>query len=189
MRNFNLLKGVCSVVTFNNGFAVFFITMMLVSCSTEEIKINSEIVNQELGSAELKQGIHYETWQDQVDRLTKKTQKFRNFQVAQAQGWNTQVTDHIPGMGMHFLNPDLADNKFEMEKPEALLYVATDEGMQFVAVEYLIFGPSSDPAPEGFLGDKDVWVYNEGVQAWTLHAWVAMENSDGVFAATNPDVD
>tara|TARA_R100000935_G_scaffold42151_1_gene63822 strand:+ start:682 stop:1251 length:570 start_codon:yes stop_codon:yes gene_type:complete len=166
------------------------VTVFLFSCTTEELDGNSDLMNQKLESADLKGGIHFETWQDQVERLTKKTRRFHNFQVALAQGWDTQATGHVPGMGIHYINEDLMDDKFEMEKPESLLYVETDEGMTFVAVEYLIVGLSPEgPAPEGFIGDTDVWVYNPAVEAWTLHVWVGLENSNGIFAPTNPDVD
>lgn len=189
MKLINHLKPYYSLISVSSLLTVFFVAFVFVSCSTEEVDVNSDLINQDLKTTDLKQGIHFETWQDQIDRLKKKTNKFKNFQVAQAQGWDTQVTDHYPGMGVHFLNPDLADDKFEIELPEALLYVSYDSGMKFVGVEYLIFGLSPDgPAPEGFIGDNDVWVYNYDVSAWTLHAWVGLENSNGVFAPTNPDV-
>ena len=190
MKLINHLKPYYSLISVSSLLSVFFVAFVFVSCSTEEVDVNSDLINQDLKTADLKQGIHFETWQDQINRLEKKTRKFHNFQVAQAQGWDVPVTEHIPGMGIHYLNPDLADGIFEMEKPEALLYVETENGMQFVGVEYLIFGfTAEDPAPEGFLGDNDEWVYNSAVLAWTLHAWVGLENSDGVFAPTNPDVD
>lgn len=189
MKLINHLKRNYSLISVISLLSGFFIAFIFISCSTEEVDVNSDLINQDLKTADLKQGIHYETWQDQINRLKKKTNKFNNIQVALSQGWDTQVTDHMPGMGVHYLNLDLADDKFEMELPEALLYISTDSGMQFVGVEYLIFGLSPDgPAPEGFIGDNDVWVYNTDVLAWTLHAWVALENSNGIFAPTNPDV-
>ena len=94
-----------------------FVSFILFSCSSEEADIDSDVIHKKVETADLKKGIHFETWQDQIDRLTKKTRKFHNFQVAVAQGWGTQVTGQIPGMGIHFLNPELNDGTFEMEKP------------------------------------------------------------------------
>lgn len=183
-------KAFNSLITANYLLLSCFIAFMFFSCSAPDGSVDLETMNKNVETANLKAGIHYETWQDQIDRLTKKTQRFNNFQVAVAQGWGEAVSEHVTGMGVHYLNPDLADDQFELEKPEALLYVQTSEGKQFVGVEYLIFGLSPDgPAPEGFIGDNDVWFYNTDVEAWTLHAWVALENSNGVFAPTNPDVE
>ncbi|MCM4155335.1 hypothetical protein DHD80_04880 [Gramella sp. AN32] len=157
----------------------------------DEVSLVPEDVSSDLTTVDLKMGIHFETWQGQIKRLEQKTQRFHNFRVGLAQGWELQVTEHVPGMGIHYLNPKYADGIFELEKPEALMYISTEEGkMQFAGVEYLIFGiPPEGPAPEGFIGDQDEWHYNPDVPAWTLHVWVGLENLDGVFAATNPDVD
>ena len=93
-------------------------------------------------------------------------------------------------MGFHYLNASLLDDKFEVEKPELLLY-APDENnkLKFVAVEYAV--PVEDlnnppPVPEGFKGNDDVWEINTEFKLWTLHVWVKLENPDGIFAPHNP---
>ena len=95
-----------------------------------------------------------------------------------------------PQMGFHYLNVRLLDDKFEVEKPELLLY-APDENnkLKFVAVEYAV--PIEDlnnppPVPEGFKGDADVWEINTEFKLWTLHVWVKLENPNGIFAPHNP---
>ena len=92
--------------------------------------------------------------------------------------------------GIHYLNASLLDDKFEVEKPELLLY-APDENnkLKFVAVEYAV--PIEDlnnppPVPEGFKGADDVWEINTEFKLWTLHVWVKLENPDGIFAPHNP---
>ena len=92
-------------------------------------------------------------------------------------------------MGHHYLKATLLDGTFELEKPEVLLYAPDENGkMQFVAVEYAT--PIEDlnnppPAPEGFTGTEDVWEVNTEFSLWTLHAWVAMENPNGIFTSHN----
>lgn len=164
--------------------AVVLLSMLLISCSAEE----ADVPPQE--TADLKLGVELETWQEQIERLEQKMRRFHNFQVASAQGWDTDLSGYVPNMGHHFINGTLADDKFELLKPEALIYIPDGSGgWEFVGVEYLIFGIGADePAPEGFIGEEDVWFYNPHVSAWTLHAWIVRENPDGVFAAFNPNV-
>ncbi|NNF20095.1 MAG: hypothetical protein HKN61_09980, partial [Flavobacteriaceae bacterium] len=107
-----------------------------------------------------------------------------------AQGYDTDLSGYVSKMGHHYGKTGLIDETFELEKPEVLLYVPDgDEGMKFVAVEYLVTVPdplNPPPPPEGFTGPEDVWFFNTDIGMWTLHVWVAMENSNGIFAAQNP---
>lgn len=168
------------------NFAFFLGLVFCLSCSNETL--DQEIT--EIDSADLKIGVELETTEDQLDRLKQKMRRFHNFQVAQAQGWDVDGSGYVPNMGHHFINQDLMDGEFELLKPEALLYIPDENGnWEFLAVEYLLTEPGPEgPAPEGFIGDEDVWFYNPSVQAWTLHAWIVKENSAGVFVAFNSEV-
>ena len=88
------------------------------------------------------------------------------------------------------MNMSRFDGSFDVEKPEILLYVPDGNGgMEFVAVEYAISLPSS--RPEGFTGNEDIWAQNMNIGAngaWSLHAWVGLENPNGLFTAANPSV-
>ncbi len=69
------------------------------------------------------------------------------------------------------------------------MYIERPEGgMQLVGVEYAVPVDLDNPAPapEGFTGDTDVWVINEEISLRTLHAWIWLENPDGVFAPFSP---
>ena len=95
-------------------------------------------------------------------------------------------------MGFHYTNLALMEGTFELLRPEILLYVPNAQGkLKLVAVEYAVPYIAGSEPPEGFIGDDDVWSYNPHVGpegAWTLHAWVVMDNPDGIFAPYNPDV-
>ena len=129
--------------------------------------------------------------QRELAQLRTATEAFASFEAAMAAGYTVRATDHWPGMGVHYLNPDLLDETFEPEKPEILMYIEQPNGtMEFVGVEYAVPVDLANPAPapEGFTGDADAWVINEQFSLWTLHAWVALDNPDGIFAPRNPRV-
>lgn len=129
-------------------------------------------------------------WEIEVQQLIAAVERFKNIEVARAEGYDVDVTGYRTGMGHHFLKATLLDGTFEVTKPEVLLYAPDENGkMQFVAVEYAT--PIEDldnppPAPEGFTGPEDVWEINTEFSLWTLHAWVVMDNPDGFFAPMNP---
>lgn len=132
------------------------------------------------------------TVDDQLEMLTKAMRRFHNFQVAIAQGY-VPVSPLVPGMGIHYAKPEYVDMKFEILKPEILVYHPDENGvMQFVAAEYLIPVEECDPLgdyalpDDGFLGDQDHWHLNCNAGGWTLHAWVGLENEAGVFEPFNP---
>jgi len=131
-----------------------------------------------------------EVWQPEMEKLRAAITPYDFIAHAEHDGYDTEVTGYRPHMGFHYLNAGLLDDKFEVEKPELLLY-APDENnkLKFVAVEYAV--PIEDlnnppPAPEGFSGDADVWEINTEFKLWTLHVWVKLENPDGIFASHNP---
>lgn len=114
------------------------------------------------------------------------TAKYLNFNKAIEDGY-TDINVVIPHMGYHYLKSKFLDDKFEITKPEILVYKKNENGkMQLEALEYAVPFDLSADAPEGFAGDHDVWNYDTAFQLWTLHAWVWYFNPDGVFNSTNP---
>lgn len=127
----------------------------------------------------------------ELDQVRTATEQYQDMNAAMTAGYAVKATEHIQGMGIHQLKPDLLDDRFEAERPEILLYIEQPEGvMQLVGVEYAVPVDLDNPAsaPEGFTGDTDVWVINEEISLWTLHAWIWRDNPDGVFAPFNPRV-
>lgn len=159
---------------------------LLNSCSNEELETKQD---ENLKNAD-NEAARFSDVTAELFRLKQKTRRFENFNVSQAQGYDTQVTEYRTQMGIHFANFSLLDDTFDLDHPEILLYVPDENGvMQFVAVEYAI--PIADlnappPPPEGFTGDSDVWEINTEFSLWVLHVWIKLENPDGIFAARNP---
>ena len=131
-----------------------------------------------------------EPWQAEIEQLRAAIVAYDLIEHAKHDGYENEVTGYRTQMGFHYLNVPLLDDKFEVEKPELLLYAPDENGkLKFVAVEYAV--PIEDlnnppPAPEGFTGDADVWEINTEFKLWTLHVWVKLENPDGLFASHNP---
>jgi hypothetical protein len=129
-------------------------------------------------------------WHEEMEKLRAAITPYDFIEHAEHDGYDAEVTGYRPHMGFHYLNAGLLDDKFEVEKPELLLY-APDENnkLKFVAVEYAV--PIEDlanppPVPEGFKGGDDVWEINTEFKLWTLHVWVKLENPNGIFASHNP---
>lgn len=116
------------------------------------------------------------------------TDDFSTIEAALAAGY-ADIDVVMQNMGYHYLNGDLLDATFDIDHPEILVY-APDAGgtMRLVAVEYAVPLALSENAPEGFTGDDDAWDRNETFGLWTLHAWVHLDNPNGVFSATNASV-
>lgn len=124
-------------------------------------------------------------WELQQARAA--TAKYQNINNALADGYQDIAVD-VEHMGHHFMKMSLVDGTFDIKQPEILVYNKDDAGnQQLVAVEYAV--PLSEPRPEGFTGDADVWDGNAGFGLWLLHAWVWYNNPDGVFQPFNPLVE
>jgi hypothetical protein len=133
-----------------------------------------------------------EVWEPEMEKLRAAITPYDFIEHAKHDGYDNEVTGYRPHMGFHYLNTSILDDKFEVEKPEVLLY-APDENneLKFVAVEYAV--PIEDldnppPVPEGFKGNDDVWEINTEFKLWTLHVWVKLDNPNGIFASHNPSL-
>ncbi len=132
-----------------------------------------------------------ETLDSQLKQARRAAMKFHSFKQAQKANYEL-ASPYVPNMGYHYVNTDLLLNgEFNVEQPEALLYVPNEQGkLKLVGIEYIVPGFLSPEAPEGFIGDSDHWHFNPNVAggSWTLHVWVVEDNPDGVFAPTSPKV-
>lgn len=116
------------------------------------------------------------------------TARYHNLQNALDDGY-VNIDVYIPGMGFHYLNPSLLDDTFDPAAPELLVYSPDQQlgKLRLVAVEYAV--PLDNPAPEGFFGDADHWHAETDFGIWSLHAWVWLNNPNGIFEPLNPRVD
>jgi hypothetical protein len=123
----------------------------------------------------------------ELDRARSATVRYADVANAIADGY-ADINVVMPNMGRHFMKQSLVDDRFEVEKPEILVYSPEGATLKLVAVEYAVPLDKSVNAPAGFTGGDDVWDRNTGFQLWLLHAWVHRDNPAGVFNPTNSRV-
>jgi hypothetical protein len=112
----------------------------------------------------------------QLSRARSATAKYRNIEVARADGF-VPLTPDVPGLGMHMIHPARIDGVFQLEEPEILLYTWAGQGWRFLGVMYA--GNKSAalmPPPEGFAGDADVWHYHTNTCALVQNLKLPMDD-------------
>lgn len=123
------------------------------------------------------------------------------------------VVPYVPLIGAHYMKFSLVDGKFDVERPEMLLYDGTAPDSKIVGLSYYM---RSETEPTGFAGANDHWhrhiglcvsprtrtviggekttpaqcaamggVKADGSDFWMVHAWVvpAWDSPQGVFSA------
>jgi hypothetical protein len=113
----------------------------------------------------------------------------------------TQVTPYVPGIAAHYMNFSYVDDRFEVDKPEMVLYDGSGPEARVVGLSYYIVHNSESEPTDGFTGDSDHYhrhvglcvrgtmvigdsattkeecearggVKQEGRGGWMSHAWV-----------------
>jgi hypothetical protein len=140
--------------------------------------------------------------------------KYKNAAVARADGY-IQVTQFIPGLGLHMVNLGISDTTFDPTRPQVLLYEPRSTGgLRLVGIGYAL-QTLGDTPPAGFAGGSDVWHFHRNLcflpngsvtiapsagdcqaknglfqtrSPWLLHVWVWKTNPNGVFTEANPQV-
>ncbi len=115
------------------------------------------------------------------------TAKYHDIDMAMADGYG-DIHVVVQNMGYHYMKIENVSHTFDPAKPALLVYSKNPVNgkMGLVAVEYAI--PNTDPRPEGFTGDADVWENNTDFGLWLCHAWVWYNNPNGMFNEFNPRV-
>lgn len=142
------------------------------------------------------------------------TAKYRSIDRARRDGY-FQVTQFIPGLGLHMANLEVREDVFDPARPQLLLYMPKRPGGYRLAGVGYTFVHESDIPPAGFAGGEDVWHFHTNLcflrdgsvtiapdraacrarsgvfqkqTAWLLHAWIWKANPIGVFTEANPTV-
>jgi hypothetical protein len=131
---------------------------------------------------------------------------------AKAHGYRLQITQMMPDMGFHFLNPNVKG--FDVTKPPILVYVKRGGSWQLGAFEWVFAErPKTPPLPGAAYGSfgaachyvDGTFVFDArgnpcprtspksgaGFGFWhpdlvTLHVWLWYPNPDGIYAGMNP---
>lgn len=125
------------------------------------------------------------------------------------------ITPAMPGMGTHYLNPNIAD--FDIRKPQILVYEHTSGGMQLGALEWVFpaiphkatlphatygYFPAACHYKDGSFTPADAESdcadtspsSGSAFSFWhpplyTMHVWIWYPNPDGLYSSTNRLVD
>lgn len=131
----------------------------------------------------------------EIERLRSATAPFHNLNAAQAAGYPTAsptcVDDSsMGGMGRHYFDRAIYDDKLEVTRPEMLIYAPGRDGKPdyLVAVEYVIpfrLLPSTAKPPRLFGQELR---RHEEFKYWYLHVWAWKKNSAGLFSDWDPSI-
>ncbi len=132
------------------------------------------------------------------------TERYRDREAASADGYRL-IGDDFPGMGEHWIQTDLVfDGVYDPTRPEMLTYVTIDGTPRLLGIAYalpLLEGeqPPDEPAGRdawhahtGSLDDETLAPHHHssahadhGARLALVHAWVWLDNPEGMFAADN----
>jgi hypothetical protein len=127
-----------------------------------------------------------------IAALQRVTARYHELDVAKSEGFVLlHECESRPGegpVGVVYVNlARLLDGVIDPEAPDALIYAPGSTGPRLAGVEFAIpYALWTNPQPPQFLGATFQREDEFGVFA--LHAWVWLNNPDGLFAETNPRV-
>lgn len=121
---------------------------------------------------------------------------FQDVSVAEAAGYGSTMDglgcfedSAKGGMGLHYLNESLMDDKVDITTPEALVYELNADGeiVGLIAHEYIIpVDAWTETAPPTLFGRE--LHQHPTLPLWVMHAWVWKDNPAGIFEDWNPAV-
>ena len=142
----------------------------------------------------------------QATQAIRATNPLHNLAKANAAGYAVVVKDitgasciaqaGAGGMGVHYLNPGLLDDRVDAATPEALVFAPTASGkQQLVALEYIAFKDVWDAThskPPSLFGQKFLLTPSPnrfGIPAfYSQHLWIWKFNPTGMLKPWNPQV-
>lgn len=102
--------------------------------------------------------------------------------------------DASGGMGVHWVNGPLLDDKLDPASPEVLVYAPKANGdLELVALEYVIFDSAVPAGTTPSIFGQDLTFVPEGNRYeipafWQRHIWLYDQNPAGLFKDFNPNV-
>jgi hypothetical protein len=124
------------------------------------------------------------------------TAGFQDVATAEAAGYTSSLDTlgcfqdpTLGGMGVHYINQSLMDDKVDITKPEALVYEldATGHITGLVAHEYIVpIAAWHHQRPPRLFGVD--FHKHPTLPLWVLHTWLWKDNPRGVFQDWNPAV-
>ncbi|MCX7619534.1 MAG: hypothetical protein N2037_01670 [Acidimicrobiales bacterium] len=91
---------------------------------------------------------------NELERARQVALRYPTAKDAMAAGW-VPVTPYVPGIAAHFMNFAYVDGKFEIDKPEMILYDGTGPDASVVGLSYYVIHRSETEPDQGFTGPND----------------------------------
>jgi hypothetical protein len=134
--------------------------------------------------------------QNQINALIRRsTARYQRLEAALADGY-VLASPCVPGMGYHYQKEKLLDGVVDPSQPEFLVYEPQKNGRKrLVAAEFMVPAEDWDPFNAGppMLGERAFDDHRAPGSPgppfphYQLHAWVWMNNPDGIYAPLNPN--
>ena len=128
-----------------------------------------------------------------LDRVRAATAAYKDISAARQAGFpnsTPRCLSHptLGGMGYHYVDRKVVDDRLELERPEILLYARDEKGQdRLTGVEYIIpLSQWTRSEPPTFFGQT--LKRSDELKLWYLHVWAWEENPSGLFADYNPKV-
>lgn len=151
---------------------------------------------------------------EQLDAVREATAPYEQLDAMADDGYVSAKLPLYCGIGYHFDNESVWESPPQPTQPGSLFYVLSSDGqLALGGAEYLFVtdkddeGNPTNPKPDLFNDENepldeeplagtreaDSWELIEdpatGKFVWNLHAWVHIDNPDGVFRSRNPDLE
>lgn len=129
-----------------------------------------------------------------VAKMRAATDAFHDLAKAQMAGYPPTTPSCVAdstmgGMGRHYLDRNIYDDKLDIEHPEMLIYAPGADGkFMLVGAEYVIpFRLLPDTAKAPRLFGQELHPHSQ-YKYWYLHVWAWTKNKAGLFSDWNPEI-
>ncbi len=170
-------------------------TLLLVACGAEPVTPPTETLH--VHGPALSHAADHSAAQNRINAMIRQaTARYQQVEVARDAGY-LPTGGCVPGMGYHLINETLLlDGIVDPSQPEILVYEPQKNGRyRLVAAEFMVVAAQWDPFNDGppLLGSRPFDDHRpEGSGGppfphYQLHAWVWMNNPDGIYSPFNPN--
>jgi hypothetical protein len=124
----------------------------------------------------------------QLAQLRAATARFHDIRVAELEGYTNSGIPCTEGMGYHWRKASLIGTAIADAPPVLVYYPRADGFLELVAVEWVSPFKNTPPPPQELFGQLfhlPTWPGGP-TDRYVLHAWVWLDNGDGMFDDTNP---
>jgi hypothetical protein len=169
-------------------------SLSVIACTDEPVP-TPLAVDAHVHGPSLARGADHSASQNKINAsIRQATARYHNVQAALDDGY-VPASPCVPNMGFHYMKESLLDGVVDPSQPELLVYVPQKNGrLKLVAAEFMVPAAAWDPFNAGppMLGNRAFDDHRPAGSGgppfphYQLHAWVWMNNPDGIYSPFNP---